>query len=413
MRYPYHRRMNSGRLMLTGAFLIAMLLPLEALAASWSFTWRQGGQSGKHSFTSQGACQNARSTWINTMRKLGERASAGPCVSSGGSTPPPSATGPGPAELERQRQRQEAARRAREAEERRKEAEQKRELEAEKKDALEALKGVPSGATTPNPKLKDPFAPKQPASLAVVIAAEQRLLDAIDPAWIEDIQNRSSASIRARRGKVHQLTRSFKMNAPPRLVSQPKLNQSEPGDIILVGADRSSLAGAAQGFVQRYAERNFFGNEAAPVTHVLVYIGTRAGSKLFLDNQLGEGPRIIGETEFRQRYGLRPLFRARPINGPEANDLFSAAYDFAKSNKQATRRGTGLLGTKYGIFGKDNVVCSEAALFSVVEAQAPGQKIVTETVGGKRILNPISVTPGDIYNQDGKGFFTVQPLHVD
>ena len=35
-----------------------------------------------------------------------------------------------------------------------------------------------------------------------------------------------------------------------------------------------------------------------------------------------------------------------------------------------------------------------------------------ESVGGKRRLSPISVTPGDIYNQDGKGYFTVRPLHA-
>lgn len=246
-----------------------------------------------------------------------------------------------------------------------------------------------------------------------VVDLAQSKVDQADPGWVNEVQNSTRTAILLRRGEVAAKTRSFKMKEPPPPELPLRLSQSETGDIILVGPDESTLAGAAQGFVQGFGEKWLFGNENGKVTHALVYVGEQSGVRLFLDNQLGEGPRIISETEFKQRYGDRPLYTARPTLQPDGHEMFKAAYDFAKSNMEATERGHGLLGTKYGIFGQDNVVCSEAALFAVARAQAPGRRIVVESIGGKRLLNPVSVTPGDIYNQDGRGYFTVQPMEID
>ena len=81
----------------------------------------------------------------------------------------------------------------------------------------------------------------------------------------------------------------------------------------------------------------------------------------------------------------------------------------------ATERGHGLLGTKFGIYGKDNVVCSESSLLAIARASKPSIGMDEDAIAKKigRQPGPIAVTPGDIYTQDGKGYFIVRPLHVD
>jgi len=257
----------------------------------------------------------------------------------------------------------------------------------------------------------------QAAKLQVsIVARVQMKVDRADPKWVNEVQDHTVVAIRLRRNEIEAITHSFKIKEPPPPQLPIRLNQVATGDIILVGPDNSTLIGTAQGFVQGFSEKWLFGNQNGNVTHALVYVGEQSGVKLFLDNQLSEGPRIISETEFKQRYGKRLLYNARPTLQPDGHEMFKSAYEFAKSNMSATKRGHGLLGTRYGIFGKGEVVCSEASLFSVVRAQAiktgPGKIFTVEYVGGNR-LNPISVTPGDIYNQDGKGYFTIQPMQTD
>ena len=71
------------------------------------------------------------------------------------------------------------------------------------------------------------------------------------------------------------------------------------------------------------------------------------------------------------------------------------------------------MGTKYGVFGKDNFVCSETALFAVARASKGALQSLTHDLRGKKKSEIIEVTPGDIYDQDGNGYFTVRSLQLD
>ena len=182
------------------------------------------------------------------------------------------------------------------------------------------------------------------------------------------------------------------------------------GEIILVNSEKP---GGLADLVQGWLDRKISGRaKSAPASHALVYLGMSGGKKLFLDNQLAEGPRIIGETEFRQRYGHRQLFTARPTMPVDGTELFRAASDYVRSNEAAIKRGHGLWGTKYGVFGKDNLVCSEAALFAVARASKGALTSLTRDLRAKKKISIIEVTPGDIYDQDGKGYFTVRSLQL-
>ena len=245
---------------------------------------------------------------------------------------------------------------------------------------------------------------------AIVIASAQSKVDQADPNWVKEVQDRSRTAIQLRRSEIEAKTRSFKMREPPPPQLPLPLSKIKTGDIILVGPSNSVL-GAAQGFVQGFAEEKWFGNPKAPVTHALVYIGEKSGVKMYMDNQPGTGPQIISEALFKSRYGGRPLYAARPTLEPDGREMYKAAWDYALANAEARKRG--LPGTNYGVFGNGNVVCSETALFAVVRAQTPGKRFVVENIVGKRLLSPVKVTPGDIYDQDGKGYFTVRPMNIN
>lgn len=252
-------------------------------------------------------------------------------------------------------------------------------------------------------------APVVAESRAVGLA--QGRLETRDPVWLKNIRNEALQTARSERKFVDDLRRSFRANEPPKPEAIRSLGALKAGEIILVNSEKpGGLADLVQGFLDRKISDR---PDRAPVSHAFVYLGKSGSHRLFLDNQLGEGPRIIGETELRQRYGHRQLFTARPTMPIDGTALFRAAADYARSNEAAINRGHGLLGTKYGVFGKDNFVCSETSLFAVARASNGALDSLTHDLRAKKKFDIIKVTPGDIYDQDGLGYFTVRSLQLD
>ncbi len=239
----------------------------------------------------------------------------------------------------------------------------------------------------------------------------QGRLETRDPAWLKSVRNAALQTARSEHKFAHDLTRSFRANKPPKPEAIRSLGALKAGEIILVNSEKpGGFADLVQGFLDRKISGR---RHRAPASHAFVYLGMSGGSRLFLDNQWREGPRIIGETEFRQRYSHRQLFTARPTMPLDGTELFRAAVDYARSNEAAIKRGHGFFGTKYGVFGKDNLVCSETALFAVARASKGALESLTHDLRAKKSFDIIQVTPGDIYDQDGNGYFTVRSLQLD
>jgi len=172
-----------------------------------------------------------------------------------------------------------------------------------------------------------------------------------------------------------------------------KFNELEAGDVLLFD----------DGLIPISVIDNYFsGDKVSNASHTVSYLKEVNGKKLFLDNQPGEGPRIISEDVFLEKYGSRSAEVARlvgqPVSNEETKDLFTAAVKMAQKNRNAG-------GTNYGVWGKDDLVCSEAswALLKATDRKIPKSDDQIKVAGG------IGFSPADF--QDSR-YFLVTPVYM-
>ena len=146
-------------------------------------------------------------------------------------------------------------------------------------------------------------------------------------------------------------------------IPSKKSTQLEPGDVILVGptSDQSYFS-VKQANLDAWANDN-----NAYVTHTVTCVKVVNGIRFYLDNQSTEGPKIITQDEFQKRYGKRdnsvaelrktPWGVAQPLNEGEAKKLWDKAMELHAKNRDNTNP----LMTNYGLYGKDNMLCSESS----------------------------------------------------
>jgi hypothetical protein len=192
---------------------------------------------------------------------------------------------------------------------------------------------------------------------------------------------------------------SLKTKEPP--LPHKKFDELQPGDVLLM---EGAVIAAGDNLISS-------GDNASSASHTVSYLKDVNGKKLFLDNQPRQGPRIISEDEFLKLYrnrGAEVAKLAQPLNEKEAKQLFAAAVEMAQKNRKEIANnwfGTPLLGTNYGAWGKENLVCSEAdwALLN-----AAGRKIPKSGDGIKVGLG-IDFSPADYQNSQ---YFLVTPLDM-
>jgi len=195
---------------------------------------------------------------------------------------------------------------------------------------------------------------------------------------------------------------SLTTKAPPPLPPR-RYDELQPGDVLLINGD---LLGSEI----NAADRLLSGDNTSRSSHTVIYLKEVNGKKLFLENVPGEGPRIISGDEFLERYssrGARVAELAQPLNAEEAKKLWAAAAEMAtKNTKKVASNWLGLpwLGTNYGVWGKDNLVCSEAD-WSVL--RAAGREIPESDDWVKKHLG-VSFSPADFFNNEK--YFIVSPL---
>jgi len=172
-----------------------------------------------------------------------------------------------------------------------------------------------------------------------------------------------------------------------------KFNELEAGDVLLIGDGLKPIA-AIDSSLSR--------DKVSNASHTVSYLKEVNGKKLFLDNQPGEGPRIISEDVFLEKYGSRSAEVARlvgqPVSNKETKELFTAAVKMAQKNRNAG-------GTNYGVWGKDDMVCSEAswALLKATGRKIPKSDDQIKVAGG------IDFSPADFQNSQ---YFLVTPVYM-
>ena len=200
------------------------------------------------------------------------------------------------------------------------------------------------------------------------------------------------------------ICRSLKSNVPPLLGKNFK--DLQPGDVVLLAENSgaSKLLAASDNDLSS-------GENVSIASHTVIFLKEVNGKKLFLDNQPFQGPRIITEDEFLSVYGNRGAEVARlaePLNEAEGKRLFSEAVRMAQENRKEVARnwfGSPLLGTNYGAWGKDDVVCSEADWVLINNA---GRKIPPSTDQAK-VDSGVHFSPADYVNSP---YFIVTPLGI-
>ena len=249
------------------------------------------------------------------------------------------------------------------------------------------------------------------------ISRETKAIEANPRAWIEDERQQ----IRRRLAKPNPWSRalaaSLSSKAPP--LPYKKFGELEPGDVLLVEGDANTWHKGLPSSLSSGADGMLSGVTSARASHTLIFLKESKGTKLFLDNQPGEGPRIVPEAYVRSRYGSRQTEIARlaqPLKPDEAAELYKAAKKMRARNVRkmdANHRlyvaTHGLAGdapdkTNYGLWGKENLVCSEASWALI---NAAGRNVSRTTSRTKRLLG-IDFGPADFYANEQH--FLITPM---
>ena len=133
-----------------------------------------------------------------------------------------------------------------------------------------------------------------------------------------------------------------------------------------------------------------------------------------MDNQSVEGPRIKTEGEIEKEYGTRPMDVARPaelgiaqpLSKAEGAKLWAAARELGILELASEPRKAGNFVDKsnYGLYGDDNMVCSEASRWALIKA---GRQIPTTDSPFKKLLG-VYFGPANFYSQEQ--YFLISPL---
>ncbi len=227
---------------------------------------------------------------------------------------------------------------------------------------------------------------------------EQSEFETMNAEWMQKQRKLIEQRLKEPNKYAGAIYKSLKTNAPP--LPYKRFGELQPGDVLL-------LEGKGFSNAIPYADNAISsGRIESDAAHTVLYLKDVKGKKLFLDNQPGQGPRIISEEEFMETYGNRKADVARlaqPLRPDEAKKLYEAAKEMAQKNNRALVNGHMFDSSNYGVWSKDNVVCSEAD-WAVINAA--GQNI-PESDDKVKVAAGVSWSPADYANSQ---YFLVTPL---
>ena len=199
-----------------------------------------------------------------------------------------------------------------------------------------------------------------------------------------------------------EIYRSLRMNSPPRLLRR-KYDELEPGDVILISRDETHAS-----FWINLGDR-LTTDLRSPASHTVLYLKKVKGKNLFLDHLPGKGSEVIDEDEFLRRYGSREMLAAspriaiaQPLRKSETERIWENTKKLLDIDK--TKSGNVFDRTGYGLYGNDNMVCSEADRWVLVRS---GRDIPESASFLKRLLG-IHYGPANFFADDYN--FVITPL---
>ena len=284
---------------------------------------------------------------------------------------------------------------------------------------------------------------------SVVVLNEQKMLDNNTQTWVEYQKEQFKIRLQQPNYWCKQYYKNLvrqdsllKAHLDSEIPRIPSINLSEiqPGDVILIGPTDSWVSKTQ---AQEDAALN---DNNANFTHTVTCVKVVNGKRFYLDNQLGEGPRIIDETTFKERYKNRDSEIAQmrgkgdnwgvaqPLNKEEAQKLWDKSMELNKKNRDNVKYNTDnpipnynqsksnsntvpegnpyeakfKVGTNYGLYGDDNMVCSEASWMLV---NSTGRYQIPEIKSEIMSVAHVKFSPASFYNV--QQYFLITPLNYN
>jgi len=245
----------------------------------------------------------------------------------------------------------------------------------------------------------------RPPAVRARVEAAARELAAGAPATKSEIKRTIEAAVAPQSDDAAAIARTFKVKAGKVPPLGKRFDNLKIGDVLLCRqpADKTSLGFYTSAMIigtdQYFTESGFTRNGAS---HVFMLVKEVDGVKLFLDNMPGQGTRIKTEAQVTAEYANVGLDVARPLSRFDADLLWGAARQYGiRSQKEfAARADNWVDTTDYGVWGNDDMVCSETMRWALVKA---GMIIPESSSWAKRNLKTIGYGPADFY-EDSRHF---------
>ncbi len=235
------------------------------------------------------------------------------------------------------------------------------------------------------------------------------------PDWMETQKQLIDQRLKEPNQYISAIYKSLKTKAPPPLPPR-KYDELQPGDVLLISPEDKSLW-------DKLTDESFWTNvgdkvssiSKSPASHTVLYLKEVNGKKLFLDHTLGRGSHVISEAEFLKTYGQRDALVAsqrvavaQPVKEAETAKIWKLTKELVKKEGNI-KEGNIIDQSGYGLYGDDNMVCSEASRWVLVKA---GREIPETASPLKRLLG-IDYGPADFFSDEHNFIITPLWLHEE
>lgn len=269
--------------------------------------------------------------------------------------------------------------------------------ELKKRRAEEALVYIKTGGKDPEAKL------------------EQFALEDSKSEWTKKQKELIEKRLTDNNPFIEPIYQSLKTNAPPPLPAR-KYDELKPGDVLLINPEEKNGKSFWEKVKDNAKDSAFWINagdrissaSSSPASHTVLYLKEVNGKKLFLDHTPEKGSRVISEDEFRKTYGHRDALVAQPVKEIDTVKIWEAAKELSKREAQIkTKKSDNIIDQSgYGVYGNDNMVCSEVSRWALVNS---GLKLPESVSPLKRLLG-IHYGPANFFSDDKN--FIITPLYA-